>query len=485
MINVYCIKIGIVLRNKYIFILACFLLVGMHLSAADWWPVAMHKSDVGGDTIGYAAEISAVASLGAGSPFWMQALESGNISSDSYSGNITFAVYKKATRPSRWYDYDFGLALTGRFDTEYIVGYFRSLYAHIRLYVVDITAGIKPLIVGSQNPQLTTGGLMFSGNAYPIPRVSIGLDKYVPFPGLYGYLEVTGGLTHGWFVDNSLLDPSVHTTNALLHYKFAGIRVGGSLPINIGYELHHVGQWGGISPYYGKFSTSWDTYKHIFLAQGGGNNLSDQLNAEGNHIGMQELSIVAKWTHWNIIAYWQTIFEDKSANFIGRTNQQDGLWGIALQQNEWPFLNAVTVEFLNTTRQDGPWHDRDGQVYGGRSGYYYNSSYKQGWTHFGHTIGNSMMTPDNNRVRVCFVGASGDIYGFKYRIITSHARNWGTYDNPNYSTNTACMLEVKKQVGKAWGLDFGLRMAADIGTQYGNRFGAMITISKQGIIHSY
>ena len=38
---------------------------------------------------------------------------------------------------------------------------------------------------------------------------------------------------------------------------------------------------------------------------------------------------------------------------------------------------------------------------------------------------------------------------------------------------------------KAWGLDFGLRIAADMGTQYGNRFGTMITISKQGILHSY
>ena len=454
------------MKTKHLIILVSWLLVGTHLYGADWWPVAMHTPDTAGDTISYAAEVSAVVSSGA-VPLWIQALEDGNISAAPYSGNITAAVYKRATRPCRWYDYDFGIALTGRFDTQRTTGYFRSLYAHTRLYIVDITAGIKPLVVGSQNPQLTTGGLLFSGNAYPIPRISIGIDQYIPFPGLYGYLEVKGGLTHGWFVDNSCLDTTIHTTNALLHYKFAGVRLGGSLPINIGYELHHVGQWGGTSPYHGKFPISWDTFKHIVLAQGGGNNLSDQLNAEGNHIGVQELSLVAKWTHWNITTYWQTIFEDKSANFIGRSNLADGLWGIALRQNEWPFINAITLEYLNTTRQDGPWHDRDGQVYGGRSNYYNNSSYKQGWTHFGRTIGNAMMSPDNNRVRVYFAGIAGDIYGF------------------NYSTNTACMLEVKKHVEKAWGLDFGVRMAADMGTQYGNRFGAMITISKQGIIHSY
>ena len=472
------------MKTKHLIILVSWLLVGTHLYGADWWPVAMHTPDTAGDTISYAAEVSTVVSSGA-VPLWIQALEDGNISAAPYSGNITAAVYKRATRPCRWYDYDFGIALTGRFDTQRTTGYFRSLYAHTRLYIVDITAGIKPLVVGSQNPQLTTGGLLFSGNAYPIPRISIGIDQYIPFPGLYGYLEVKGGLTHGWFVDNSCLDTTIHTTNALLHYKFAGVRLGGSLPINIGYELHHVGQWGGTSPYHGKFPISWDTFKHIVLAQGGGNNLSDQLNAEGNHIGVQELSLVAKWTHWNITTYWQTIFEDKSANFIGRSNLADGLWGIALRQNEWPFINAITLEYLNTTRQDGPWHDRDGQVYGGRSNYYNNSSYKQGWTHFGRTIGNAMMSPDNNRVRVYFAGIAGDIYGFNYRVKISHARNWGTYNQPKYSTNTACMLEVKKHVEKAWGLDFGVRMAADMGTQYGNRFGAMITISKQGIIHSY
>ncbi len=472
------------MKTKHLIILVSWLLVGTHLYGADWWPVAMHTPDTAGDTISYAAEVSTVVSSGA-VPLWIQALEDGNISAAPYSGNITAAVYKRATRPCRWYDYDFGIALTGRFDTQRTTGYFRSLYAHTRLYIVDITAGIKPLVVGSQNPQLTTGGLLFSGNAYPIPRISIGIDQYIPFPGLYGYLEVKGGLTHGWFVDNSCLDTTIHTTNALLHYKFAGVRLGGSLPINIGYELHHVGQWGGTSPYHGKFPISWDTFKHIVLAQGGGNNLSDQLNAEGNHIGVQELSLVAKWTHWNITTYWQTIFEDKSANFIGRSNLADGLWGIALRQNEWPFINAFTLEYLNTTRQDGPWHDRDGQVYGGRSNYYNNSSYKQGWTHFGRTIGNAMMSPDNNRVRVYFAGIAGDIYGFNYRVKISHARNWGTYNQPKYSTNTACMLEVKKHVEKAWGLDFGIRMAADMGTQYGNRFGAMITISKQGIIHSY
>ena len=449
---------------------------------SDWWPVPMHQADTLRDTLVYQAEVSAVAASGSEAAFWLHANEQGNISSAPFSGNITAGIYKPATRPNRWYDYDFGIALTGRFDTQRTTGYFRQLYAHVRLYVIDITAGIKPLFCGSQNPRLSTGGLLFSGNAQPIPRISIGIDEYIPFPGLFGYLEIKGGLTHGWFVDASRLDTAVATPGAMLHYKFVGLRLGGSLPVNISYELHHAAQWGGVSPVYGPMESGWQTYKHIFLAGSGGNSLSDQLNAEGNHIGFQELALTVKWTDWRITAYWQTIFEDKSAGFIGSSNQADGLWGISLRQTMWPFIHSVSYEFINTTRQDGPWHDRDGLIYGGRSDYYNNSAYAQGWTHFGRTIGNPLMRPDNNRIRTHFAGVAGDIYGYQYRLLAAYTRNWGTYRTPQESENTAIMLEALKEVKQAWGLQFGLRLAADFGTQYGNRFGGMLTIRKEGLI---
>jgi len=426
--------------------------------------------------------VSAIAGSGQHAPFLIQTNGHGNISDAPFSGNITAGIYKRATRPSRWFDYDFGVVLTGRFDTERSTGYFNLLYAHTRLYIVDITAGIKPLICGSQNPELSMGGLLFSGNAHPVPRISIGIDEYIPFPGLFGYLEVKGGLSHGWFADNSRLDPSTGTRDALLHYKFIGIRVGGRLPVNLSYEFHHAAQWGGTSPIRGTFSTSWDSFRHVFVAGAGGTTLSDQLNAEGNHIGFQELALTAQWSQWRITAYWQTLFEDMSAKFIGFTNYTDGLWGLSIRQSQWPFLHSFTYEFLNTTGQDGPWHDRDGLIYGGRSDYYTNSSYPQGWTHFGRTIGNPFMQPDNNRVRVHLAGIAGDIYGFQYRLLASYARNWGRYAKPKESHNTALMLEVKKHVPQAWGLDFGIRLAADIGDQYGNRFGAMITVCKEGMI---
>ena len=90
----------------------------------------------------------------------------------------------------------------------------------------------------------------------------------------------------------------------------------------------------------------------------------------------------------------------------------------------------------------------------------------------------------HSRVRVHHLGVRGDIFGFKYLIKASYARNYGNDNTNRYvlSTNTALLLEIQKHVEKAWGLNFGMRIAADMGNQWGNDIGVQITISKKGII---
>jgi hypothetical protein len=166
-----------------------------------------------------------------------------------------------------------------------------------------------------------------------------------------------------------------------------------------------------------------------------------------------------------------------------------------MKQTRWPYIQGVTYEFLNTTDQSGPWHDRDGLCYAGEDRYYRNLIFVNGWNYFYRTLGTPFITSPlynadgtihtlNSRVRVRDIGIRGDLYGFMYRIKASYARNYGN-DNTSRnvtSTNTALLLEVSKHVEQAWGLDFGLRLGADFGTQWGNRFGAQITVRKHGII---
>ena len=451
--------------------------------AWDWWPLPMAQKDTCRDSLLYVGEVRAISSSGAQAPSLLWHNSNGEISQMPHSATISAGVIKPATRPSRWFDYDFGVVLSGRFGGMYgaqsdITGFFNELYAHTRLYIVDITAGIKAQYWGAGDAALSSGSLLFSNNAHPIPRISIGLDRWTPIPGLYGYVEVKGGLTHGWLGDNSEV-----AKGTLLHHKYIGGRIGGKLPVNISYEFHHAAQWGGYSTVYGDLGNDLSAYKATFLARSGGSMSNDQLNAQGNHLAFQQLALDVKGEGWKVSAYWQVIQEDGPIERIGKTmNKPDGLWGISAVQSRWPFIEGVTYEFLNTTDQSGPFHDRDGVVFGGSDNYYTNSIYKQGWSYFGRIIGSPLLTLSNTRVMAHHAGIRGDIYGFRYRVMVNHAENYGTYRSPLRSSNTAVLLEVQKHVKEAWGMDFGFSVAGDFGDQYGNCFGAMLTISKRGII---
>ena len=178
--------------NKlYIVVSFCIWVSSLSAQQWNWWPLTIKDTTHCADTIQYQAYVDALASSGTESPFLLRANQQNNISRAPYSGNISAGIFKEATSPTRWWDYDFGIQLTGRFGSNDITGYFEQLYAHTRLYVVDITAGICPIVYGSQSPKLSMGGLLFSGNAHPIPRITLGIDDYIAFPGLFGYVAVT------------------------------------------------------------------------------------------------------------------------------------------------------------------------------------------------------------------------------------------------------------------------------------------------------
>lgn len=475
------------MRNRVIYItLALFVSLGAQ--AWDWWPLPMAQPDTCRDSLLYVGEIRAFASSGMQAPSLLWHNTNGEMSQLPYGGTIRAGVIKHATCPSRWYDYDFGVVINGRFaggqpsmPATDMTGFFSQLYAHARLYIVDITAGIKSKYWGAGDEQLSSGSLLFSNNAHPIPRISIGLERWTPVPGLFGYVELKGGLTHGWLGDNSEI-----VKGTLLHHKYIGGRIGGKLPVNVSYEFHHVAQWGGTSTIYSDLGNNWQAFIAAFLVRSGGSMANDQINAQGNHIGFQQLALDVKGEGWKVSAYWQTINEDGPIRFIGTgMNAADGLWGISALQSRWPFIQGVTYEFMNTTDQSGPWHDRDGIVYGGADNYYLNNIYKQGWTYFGRIIGSPLLTLGNTRVIAHHVGIKGDIYGFRYRALCTYANNYGNYDSPAQSTNTAVLLDIKKIVQQAWGMEFGITLAGDFGKQYGNSFGAMITISKHGLLTTY
>ena len=469
----------------------------------EWWPTGIGTADTCElrGSLNATCTLQGLASTGSVAPFLLHSNTLGMTAHTSYSGDMIVGLHKGAVTPGRWYDYDIHLTAAARcynavadpFSLRMPAGgawkhggvYLPEAYAHVRLFLFDLTAGIAPLSSSIIDEPLSMGGLLLTTNAPSMPRISIGIDNYTAFPGCYGYFELKGGLTHAWLTGDS------YVKGAMLHYKYIGFRFGGKLPVNLTYECHHAAQWGGYHPEYGDLGNDWKAYINAFFARAGGSMLNDQLNAQGNHIVSQQLMLTGKGRDWQVDVYWQNLSEDNLI-FLGfGQNIADGLWGVRVRLNNQRWVEGVSYEFLNTTDQSGPWHDRDGLCYAGGDSYYRNGVYRGGWNSYLHTIGNPYLTSPlyntdgtihslNTRVRVHRAGVRGDIYGFQYKVIASYARNFGNsqYQVRPLTDNWAVLLDVKRQVKEAWQLVFGLRLAVDAGSQFGNRFGAQLTISK-------
>ncbi len=442
------------------------------------------------DSIQYELGAMGLYSTGEYSNFWLHTNRNGTVSTEAKSSNLFASLKKELDKSLYQFDYGFEIKPILISDTNGSKLFFQDLYLNSKLYLFDFVMGVKPIETGNQDRELSSGGFLFSQNARPLPRISLGIDEYLAVPYTFNNLAIRGGLTHAWFRDN------VYINGALMHYKFAGVRLGGGiLPLSINYEFHHAAQWGGVSPVYGELGNGWRDYYNVFFSKSGGTMANDQINAQGNHIGSQQIGVDLKLKNWETSLYWQNIFEDGPIKVPWKSlNRPDGLYGISISQKQFKPVRKLVYEYLETTDQAGPTHDIDGLVFGGGDNYFRNGIYQNGWNHHFRTIGiafisspiynkesNSLQTL-NTRTRVHHLAMTGEFAKINYRAIFSSAKNYGTYSVPKESYNQAFMLELNKRVERIWGVDVGISLAADRGTQFGNSIGGMLSIKKRGLL---
>jgi hypothetical protein len=448
------------------------------------------------DSVRYDIGITGVASTGTYSPLWLQSKSYGKIVTAPYSADLLAGITKDYGKSKRTFDYGFKadmLLQTWNTNTNIC---FHELYAKVRFHVFDLVVGEREDHLGNQDSTLSCGGILFSENARPMPKISLGIEHFIPVPFTYGYVEVKGALVHGWFTDNTFVK------HALLHHKYAYIRLGGKLPVHIQYGLDHVAQWSGYVPGQGQQPSGLHDFVDIFFGRSGGTDalLTDQINALGNHIISQSMKLDVDISDFKLSGYWQNISEDGPIREIWNTpNLPDGLWGVSLRNSKFPFVKGILYEYLNTTDQSGPYHDKDGIVYGGADGYFRNGVYQSGWTYYSRTIGTPFITSPvynvngeiytlNNRVQVHHFGIEGDILGYQYKALSSFSKNYGDACKPPYSEmikNTSMMLEVNKLFPKLANINIGCSVAADFGKLFGNTVGCQFTVRKTGNLFNY
>ena len=443
------------------------------------------------DTIKYQVGLNSVMSTGSNSPFWIQNNQYGLVPFDLGSFTVFAKVEKQRSTSTKLFDYNFVASsfLNSASKTSIFV---HELYLNGSFWVFNACVGMREESYGNQDETLSSGGLLFSKNARPLPKIFVGIEDFTPLFFKNRLVEFKGGISHGWFTDQ------VFAKDLLFHHKYGIVRLGGiKSPVHVQYAVDHAAQWGGNVPNVGKQPVGLNDFINVFLAKSGSSSatLFDQINVGGNHIISQSIKLELNISSFEVNAYWQNLSEDKPIRFIFSTvNIADGLWGVSLKNKKFPLIQKVLYEYLNTTDQTGPYHDIDGVIYGGNDSYFNNYLYENGWTHYGRTIGTPFITSPvyntkqevyimNNRVQVHHFGFEGAYKGYMYKMLCSFSKNYGSYDNyptENLMKSTNVLLDLKKHFDKLWNIDAGVSIAADFGTMYNNNVGIMLKISKKG-----
>ncbi|HEY6913949.1 MAG TPA: capsule assembly Wzi family protein [Paludibacter sp.] len=443
------------------------------------------------DTIQYDFSLSTRTASGLSAPFWFQNNQFGIVPFESNSSTVLAKIFKNKSTKKNLFDYNFIASGYLNISKKESSIKLHELYINTRIWVFNASVGMHEEIIGNQDISLSSGGLLFSRNSRPIPKIFIGIEDFTPLLFKNSFVEIKGGISHGWFTDQ------IYTKDLLLHHKYGYLRFGGNKsPIHVQYGVDHVAQWGGTTPLFGKQPSGFKDYINVFLARSGSSTASiyDQINVGGNHIISQSTKAELNLNNFEISAYWQNLMEDKPIRFIWNTvNISDGLWGLTIQNRKFPFIKKIVYECLNTTDQSGPYHDIDGVVYGGGDNYFNNYLYQNGWTHYGRTIGTPFITSPiynknneiqilNNRVQIHHIGLEGEFKQYNFKALCSFSKNYGNYSN-NYPiekmlASTNLLFELNKHFEKLYQINAGIAVGIDIGEAYGNNVGFSFKISK-------
>ncbi len=442
------------------------------------------------DSLYYQMEHTTTASSGVFAPFWMQSQHFGTIPQHAYSTLLRASVEKKITSQNTL---NFAYGMDGVVNTSNgapIHGWIHQLYLHARWLIFDLTLGAKEYDQLLTDRYLSSGALIFSPNARPMPRITAGIEEFTSVPLTNNQVQFRGGVTHAWFIDNT------YVPDSWMHHKYLHLRAAAQLPVRIQFGLDHMAQWGGQLPDYPQQNFNYTTFKSIFFARSGNNEHSifEQYNALGNHIISEHIRLEVDIKDFTTHLYWQNILEDGPIRVAPwkLMNRKDGMWGISIENNKLPGIQKIVYELVNTTDQSGYTHDKDGIVYGGKDSYLTNGTYMNDWAFHRRTIGTPLiLSPvfnadesfriQHHHLRAHHIGLQGKHNQWSYRMLTTHLRYYD-YHLRLLSTNLSWMLQIARTIGKKQPLELELSLGGDRSTIPGTTAGLQFTIRKNGIL---
>ena len=360
-------------------------------------------------------------------PFWLVSnnhdiYQNGSVINFEYSNNRKFL--------------DYGLNIALPIDSPEMI-FFNN--AHIAFTKNNLFFSIGRKKFDNENFTLSTGSMIESLNALPIPKVSFGIDEYHEIEIGTIKFFLNGDFAHGW------LDKGQYIKAPFLHEKSIYIKKNFFDDYSFSLGLVHKVIWGGETKSHGIQSSKFIDYTRVVFARPGSKNSIEQEkeNALGNHLGIWDFSIEKEFNSKLIRIFLEHPFEDESsARWI--LNEYDGRYGISVVEKNSNILSHFVYEYINTMDQSGSEGASDSTY--GWDNYYNHYIYQSGWTYNNKVLGNPLFTLGsnkgrysdnnyiiNNRIRAHHIGLAGSVSNsINFRMLLTYSENFGIFPDEDY-----------------------------------------------------
>ena len=435
-------------------------------------------------------------------PFWMHANQFGIVPKNSPSGSLRAQLEKIGVISSNgFWRVGAGVEAVGNTTSDSLYFQLPQAYATLRFKNWELFAGRKKQIIGLADSTIGIGSYAWSGNAIPIPKISIGTTGFVNVPFTKGWVSFNGFYSDGFFEKGRPV-----TSELKLHQKMLYFRLGKvSSRVKLYAGFNHQVQWGGKS----EFNTveeqmprGFGNYINVVTGRAHSKNpgIFDNTGRVGNHLGTIDLAMEIETYSASIFLYRQSLYEDGS--LIWLSNVSDGLNGIRIKRKNSYGANfeitSFVLEYMYTKHQGGDVADWDRPSWArGKDDYFNNAQVRDGWAYYGRTIGTPFIPPtadtkwkwpsyanfmtSNNRVGVVHLGMQGSLLQ-KIQWITkfSYSSNSGTFDNPLEGSpkQFSGLIALQSHLNILGGSTIKGSFAADMGDLYPKTYGFSLGLRK-------
>lgn len=480
------------------------------------------------ERVEYRADLNAVVSSGRYAPYMIGSWNSGRLVAGKavYQGGRLERKLDLDRRFSWSYGLEYSAGYSNAFEydryasgswteSSYRTPAFRliQLYGALKYRQVFLLAGMKERKSVIVDGSLSSGDLVRSNNARPIPGVAAGFIDFVDIPLTNGWVQISGEIMYGRFTDNAFRRDQFNHYQGLLTqdlcytYKHCHFRSNPEKPFSVIAGMQTAGQFGGSTVRYKRGNIESEDYRgfHVrdlwdmfFPSEGSGEGYY-----KGNSLGSWDFKACYNFRNGSTLsAYFEWPWEDGSG--IGRRNGWDGVYGLQYDFAPGSAVQSIVVEYLDFTNQGGPIHHTAGdfpgttlpsEANGGDN--YWNNDFYGAYANYGMAIGTPFVLAPvynkdgspfflHNRARGFHAAAQGAVnesWRWRAKVGYSRAGGQGRLPAPEKLHSFSAMAEAWWTPAQASlpGLELHAQAALDLGKLRGDNFGVLVGLSYSGL----